>query len=72
MISKIAEVHQSNIEGQTFAIGDIVKIKSGSFNEFKGKILAIDSQKKLLTVSVSVFQTEAQVSITFENAEKIN
>ncbi len=72
MIGKISEAHQSNVEGQTFAIGDVVKIKSGSFNEFKGTVLAVDKQKKLLTLSILVFKRETQVSVAFENVEKIN
>jgi transcriptional antiterminator NusG len=72
MIGKISEVHQSNIEGQTFAIGDVVKIKSGSFNEFKGTVLAVEKQKKLLTLSILVFKKETQLTVAFDDAEKIN
>ncbi len=72
MVGKISEVHQSNIEGQTFAIGDIVKIKSGSFNEFKGTVLAVDKQKKLLTLSILVFKKETHLTVAFDDAEKIN
>jgi transcriptional antiterminator NusG len=72
MVGKITEVHNSSIEGQTFAIGDVVKIKSGSFNEFKGTVLAIDKQKKLLTLSILVFQRETRVVVAFDDAEKIN
>lgn len=70
MIGKISEVHQSSAEGETFAIGDLVKIKSGSFNEFKGTVLAIEREKKLLTLSILVFQRETRVTVAFENAEK--
>jgi transcriptional antiterminator NusG len=72
MMSKIAEVHTSNTEGQTFTIGDVVKIKSGSFNEFKGTVLAIEKEKKLLTLSILVFQRETRVVVAFDDAEKIN
>lgn len=72
MVSKISEVHQSNIEGKSFSIGDSVQIKSGSFNEFKGTVLAIDKEKKLLTLSILVFQRETRVVVAFEDAEKIN
>jgi transcription termination/antitermination protein NusG len=72
MTNKISEMHQSNIEGQTFAIGDVIKIKSGSFNEFKGTVLAVDKEKKLLTLSILVFQRETRVVIAFDDAEKIN
>lgn len=72
MVSKILEMHESSTEGQTFATGDLVKIKSGSFNEFKGTILAVDKEKKLLTLSILVFHRETQVSVAFDDAEKIN
>jgi transcriptional antiterminator NusG len=70
MIGKISEVHQSSVEGTTFTIGDLVKIKSGSFNEFKGTVLAIDKEKKLLTLSILVFQRETRVTVAFDDAEK--
>ena len=72
MVGKISEVHQSNIEGKSFSIGDSVQIKSGSFNEFKGTVLAVDKDKKLLTLSILVFQRETRVVVAFEDAEKIN
>ena len=71
MIGKITEVHKSGAEGMTFAIGQTIKIKSGSFNEFKGTVLAIDKEKKLLTLSILVFQRETTVTVAFEDAEKI-
>lgn len=72
MIAKITEASASGSEGQTFAVGDAIKIKSGSFTDFKGTILAIDKEKKLLTLSITVFQRETQVSVPFDDAEKIN
>lgn len=72
MVDKISMAHKSNIEGQSFAINDLVKIKSGSFNEFKGTVLAVDKEKKLLTLLIVVFQRETQITVAFDDAEKLN
>lgn len=72
MIAKVNQISEINIQGETFVIGDMVKIKSGSFNEFKGTVLAVDNEKKLLKLSILVFQRETLVTVAFDDAEKIN
>lgn len=72
MLGKITEAQNSSTTGKSFTVGDVVKIKSGSFNEFKGTVLSVDKEKNLLTLSILVFQRETRVIIAFEDAEKIN
>lgn len=72
MIAKVNKISETNVQGETFTAGDMVKIKSGSFNEFKGTVLAVDNEKKLLKLSILVFQRETLVTVSFDDAEKIN
>lgn len=72
MIAKVNKISEANVQGETFVIGDVVRIKSGSFNEFKGTVIAVDNEKKLLKLSILVFQRETHVTVAFDDAEKIN
>jgi transcriptional antiterminator NusG len=72
MIEKISERHQTNVEGQTFAVGGLIRIKSGIFTELKGTILEVYPKKRALLLEVSVFQRPTRVTIQFDDAEKID
>lgn len=71
MFESVEEQHKANANGKSFAIGDKVKITSGSFNEFQGTVLSVDAEQKVLAVSVMVFQRETRVEVNFGNAQKI-
>jgi transcriptional antiterminator NusG len=54
-----------------FKIGDLVRIRSGPFASFSGRITGINQSKSLLKVKVDIFGKVEDVKITFDEAEKL-
>ena len=52
------------------AIGEVVKINSGLFEDFTGTVQNIDQEKRKLKVFVSMFSRETLVELDFEQVEK--
>ena len=52
------------------SIGEVVKIKSGLFENFTGTVQHIDQEKRKLKVFVSMFSRETLVELDFEQVEK--
>ena len=55
----------------TFKLGDRVRIKTGPFNAFTGRIEGINQSKFMLNVAIDIFGRVTPVKITFWDAEKL-
>jgi transcriptional antiterminator NusG len=55
----------------TFRLGDVVRIKSGVFAAFTGRIEGINQAKRLLKVVVDIFGRVTPVKLKFSDVEKV-
>jgi transcription antitermination factor NusG len=55
-----------------FSTGDQVRIKSGPFASFTGRVETVDKETATLKVSVAIFGRPVAVALTFREVEKIN
>jgi transcription termination/antitermination protein NusG len=58
-------------KGQTFRLGDTVRIISGPFVSFTGKIEGINQAKALLNVKVAIFGRSDPVRFSFSDVEPL-
>jgi transcription antitermination factor NusG len=56
----------------TFRLGDTVRIKSGPFTAFTGKVEGINQSKALLKVTVNIFGRQQPVQLRFLDVERIS
>jgi transcription termination/antitermination protein NusG len=56
----------------TFRLGETVRIKSGPFQSFTGKVEGINQAKSLLKVRVNVFGRAKPVKLRFLDVEKVS
>lgn len=56
---------------RVFKLGDRVRINSGPFAAFTGRIEGINQSKALLNVMVDIFGRLSPVKISFADAEKL-
>ena len=56
----------------TFKLGDAVRIKSGPFASFTGKVEGINQAKSLLKVMVNIFGRARPVKLSFLDVEKVS
>ena len=56
----------------TFKLGDTVRIKSGPFASFTGKVEGINQAKSLLKVMVNIFGRARPVKLRFLDVEKVS
>ena len=54
-----------------FEIGEQVRVKSGAFKDFTGRVDAVDYDKSRLNVYVSIFGRDTPVELAFNEVEKI-
>jgi transcriptional antiterminator NusG len=59
-------------ERKPFRLGDVVRIKSGPFASFTGKIEGINQAKALLKVQVGIFGRDQPIKLTFLDVEKVS
>ena len=57
---------------QTFRLGDTVRIVSGPFVSFKGKIEGINQGKAILKVKVAIYGRDDPIKLNFTDVEKIS
>lgn len=55
----------------TFQAGDLVKVTSGPFKDYEGKVAEIDAQRGRIKVLISIFGRETPVELDFLQANKI-
>lgn len=55
-----------------YSVGEIVRIKSGAFQCFTGRIETVDRDKATLKVMVRIFGRAEPVELRFLDVEKIN
>ena len=53
----------------TFAIGQRVMIKAGSFASMEGDVASIDNDNRTLVVNVLIFGCETKVDVNFDQVE---
>ena len=56
---------------QTFGLGDTVRIMSGPFASFTGKIEGINQSKALLLVKVAIFGRTKPIRLNFADVEVV-
>ena len=54
----------------TFALGERVRIKSGPFTAFTGRVEGINQAKSLLKVAVTIFGRTQPIELRFVDVEK--
>jgi transcriptional antiterminator NusG len=54
-----------------FRLGDVVRIKSGPFAKFMGKVEGINQSKYLLKVKLEIFGRATPVKMSFSEAEQV-
>jgi len=57
---------------QTFRLGDTVRIMSGPFTAFAGKIEGINQAKTLLKVRVIIFGRTKPIKLSFKDVEVVS
>lgn len=55
----------------TYAIGEVVRIKSGPFASFTGKVEEVNEEKSTLKVTVTIFGRSTPVELNFLDVEKV-
>jgi len=56
----------------TFALGETVRIKSGPFTSFTGRVEGINQAKALLKVTVTIFGRKEPLTFRFLEVEKVS
>ena len=57
---------------KTFRLGDTVRVLSGPFAAFAGKIEGINQSKRLLKVRVEIFGRETPLKLGYLDVEKVS
>jgi transcriptional antiterminator NusG len=57
---------------QTFRLGDVVRVLSGPFASFTGRIEGINQAKRLLKVRVEIFGRETPLKLGYADVEKVS
>jgi transcription termination/antitermination protein NusG len=55
----------------TYSVGEVVRIKSGPFASFTGKVEEINEEKNTLKVTVTIFGRSTPVELNFLDVEKV-
>ena len=58
--------------GQTFKLGDTVRIVSGPFVSFTGEIEGINQAKALLKVRVAIYGRNNHIKLNFTDVENVS
>ncbi len=57
---------------QTFRLGGTVRIRSGAFAAFTGKVEGINQSKRLLKVRVEIFGATRAIKLGFDDVEVVS
>jgi transcriptional antiterminator NusG len=55
----------------SFEVGETVRIKTGPFQAFTGRVKEVDNDKGTLKIRVSIFGREQPVELKFVDVEKL-
>ena len=55
-----------------YSVGDTVRIKSGAFQAFTGKIEEVDEERATVSVMVRIFGRAEPIELRFIDVEKIS
>jgi len=69
MLQRIPNKKESRF---TFKLGDTVRIKSGPFAAFTGRVEGINQAKSLLKVMVNIFGRTRPIKLRFLDVEKVS
>jgi transcription termination/antitermination protein NusG len=73
MLGKVDESQeQGDIMEEPFIVGETVKIIDGSFKDFSGVVMEINTEKKKLKVEVRIFGRGTEVELSFVGVEKVD
>ncbi len=67
-LEKTEDVAKPKIE---YAIGEIVNIKDGAFENFEGTITSVDADRGKLQVSVVIFGRSTPIEVEYDQVEKL-
>jgi transcriptional antiterminator NusG len=56
---------------QTFRLGDTVRVLSGPFAAFTGRVEGINQVRRLLKVRVEIFGRETPLRLNYADVEKV-
>jgi transcriptional antiterminator NusG len=62
---------EPNKKHETFRLGDTVRIMSGPFASFTGKIEGINQSKALLKVKVAIYGRDTPIKLSFADVEVV-
>jgi len=54
-----------------YSVGEMVRIKTGAFQNFTARIEEVDQEKAMLKVRVKIFGRTQPIELTFLDVEKI-
>jgi transcriptional antiterminator NusG len=61
----------TNRKHQTFRLGDTVRILSGPFGSFTGRIEGINQSQAFLLVKVTIYGRNTPIKLTFRDVEVV-
>ena len=67
-----SQANATSRKHQTFRLGDTVRIMSGPFVSFTGKIEGINQDKALLKVKVAIYGRNKPIQLKFSDVENVS
>jgi transcriptional antiterminator NusG len=70
-------LHTATVEAKPraraeFSLGEMVKVTSGPLSDFDGEIIEVNPEAGRLKVSVSIFERQVPVDLTFDQVKKLD
>jgi transcriptional antiterminator NusG len=62
---------EPNKKHETFRLGDTVRIMSGPFASFTGKVEGINQSKALLKVKVAIYGRDTPIKLSFADVDVV-